>query len=92
MSVPRRMRRFIRVAAQGGAEQHPVWDHPLIESRTVTLVRSKGESEQWRLRRSRPRRGRAFGIDASSRDPGYALYQARTERQMPVLDLRLVRD
>lgn len=26
-----------RVAAQGGAEQHPVWYYNLIESRTVTL-------------------------------------------------------
>ena len=54
-----------RVAAQGGAEQHPVWYYNLIESRTVTL-QVQGRKRVMGVETVSTEGGRAFGIDASS--------------------------
>ena len=75
---------FYRVAAQGVAEQHPVWYYNLIESRTVTFQVQGRKGVMGVEMVSTEARPRVWDRCVEC-DPGYALYQARTERKMPVL-------
>ena len=71
------------VASQGGAAQHPVWYYNLIESRAVTL-QVQGRKRVMRVETvSTEARPRVWDRCVECY-PDYALYQARTERKIPV--------
>ena len=71
------------VASQGGAEQHPGWYHNLVESSTVTL-QVEGRKRVMMVETVSTEARQRIWNRCVECYPDYALYQARTERQIPV--------
>jgi deazaflavin-dependent oxidoreductase (nitroreductase family) len=74
------------VASLGGAPKHPVWYHNLIESPEVTL-QDKANVYELRAREVHGDEKALWWKRAVEAWPAYADYQAKTERQIPVLVL-----
>lgn len=76
--------RYVLVASNGGADRHPAWflnltGDPLVE---VQLGRSRA---QMRARPASPTERAALWPRMSHTYPGYAAYQERTAREIPIV-------
>jgi F420H(2)-dependent quinone reductase len=74
------------VASLGGAPKHPVWYHNLTSSPEVTL-QDKANVYKMRAREVHGDEKTAWWARAVEAWPAYADYQAKTERQIPVMVL-----
>jgi deazaflavin-dependent oxidoreductase (nitroreductase family) len=72
------------VASMGGAPKHPVWYHNLIASATVTLQDGPVVHEM-RVRELHGDEKARWWARAVEAWPAYQDYQARTEREIPVV-------
>lgn len=78
-------------ASAAGAYTNPAWFHNIVadpQDLRVEIGRDTMSAEAEVL--SEPRRGQVFDVQAG-RYPGFADYQARTERPIPVIALTLHR-
>lgn len=77
---------YVIVASKGGAEQHPSWYLNLIARPEVEWqVRDKRFSGTWRIAEGEERQ--TLWDYVSVYYKGYAVYQSRTERQLPIIVL-----
>ncbi|HVW45070.1 MAG TPA: nitroreductase/quinone reductase family protein [Amycolatopsis sp.] len=77
---------FVLVASKGGSVKHPDWYLNLISRPEVEFqVRHKRFSGTWRIAEGEERQ--ELWDYASTSFKGYATYQARTERRLPVVVL-----
>lgn len=77
---------FVLVGSKGGSARHPDWYLNLISRPEVEFqVRHKRFSGTWRIAEGAERE--ELWNYASTLYQGYAVYQARTERQLPVVVL-----
>ncbi|HXV92032.1 MAG TPA: nitroreductase family deazaflavin-dependent oxidoreductase [Pseudonocardia sp.] len=77
---------LVLVASKGGHPKHPAWYHNLVAHPEVTVQVGR-ERRAVRARVASPEeRGRLWRI-ATAAYPGFDTYQARTERQIPVVVL-----
>ncbi len=74
------------VASKGGDRRHPAWYLNLVASPEVTLQRG-GRTEPMRARVLGPEeRARVWPV-VTRTFSGYAAYERRTDRQIPVVEL-----
>jgi deazaflavin-dependent oxidoreductase (nitroreductase family) len=78
------------VASMGGAPKHPVWYHNIQSDPDVTLQDGPNVYEM-RAREVHGEEKATWWARAVEAWPAYAEYQARTERQIPVLVLEPVK-
>jgi F420H(2)-dependent quinone reductase len=78
--------RYVVVASLGGAPKHPVWYLNLLEHPDVTL-QDGGQVFDLRARVATPEEKAAWWPRAVEAWPDYANYQAKTERDIPVVIL-----
>lgn len=71
------------VASLGGAPEHPTWYHNLVKNPEVD-VQVMGETLELRARIASPQEKAELWPVCVEHYPDYALYQARTERDIPV--------
>ncbi|WP_351231134.1 nitroreductase/quinone reductase family protein [Streptomyces sp. NPDC002133] len=79
--------RVLVIASAGGAPRHPDWFHNLVADPRVTVEAGVFTYEAEAVVLEGPERDRAFAR-AVEADPGWAEYQARTERVIPVVALQ----
>jgi deazaflavin-dependent oxidoreductase (nitroreductase family) len=82
---------YIIIASKGGAPTHPAWYHNLVAHPEVTV---EVGGEQFRARASVPEgaeRNRLYD-QMATKMPGFAEYQRRTERQIPVVVLTRIQE
>jgi len=79
--------RFLVIASAGGAPSHPDWFHNLVANPRVTIEDGvfTRNAEAAVLEGEERERLFARAVEA---DPGWAAYQAKTERVIPVVALR----
>jgi deazaflavin-dependent oxidoreductase (nitroreductase family) len=78
--------RYVVVASLGGAPRHPVWYLNLLEHPDVTL-QDGADVFDLRARVATPEEKAAWWPRAVEAWPDYANYQAKTERDIPVVIL-----
>jgi deazaflavin-dependent oxidoreductase (nitroreductase family) len=82
--------RIVTIASKGGAPTNPDWYHNLVANPTVT-VELPGETFQARARVVEgEERQRLYDAQAALM-PGFAEYQQKTTRQIPVVVLERIR-
>lgn len=74
------------VASKGGAPDHPLWYRNLVEDPEV-WVRFKGDFFAARAEVLGPQERPAAWQTITARSPAFADYQAKTEREIPVVRL-----
>jgi len=80
---------YVVVASQGGADEHPLWYRNLLADPTVT-VQVKSETFDARARTADPaEKARLWPVMAAIW-PAYDDYQAKTDRDIPVVILERV--
>ncbi|MEO3977955.1 nitroreductase/quinone reductase family protein [Streptomyces sp. CAU 1734] len=79
--------RVLVIASAGGAPRHPAWYHNLRATPRVTVESGVFTYEAEAETLTGPERDRAFARAVES-DPGWAEYQERTERIIPVVALK----
>ncbi|MFD7439752.1 nitroreductase/quinone reductase family protein [Streptomyces sp. NPDC059909] len=79
--------RVLVIASAGGAPRHPDWFHNLVAHPRVTVEAGVFTYEAEAVVLEGAERDRAFAR-AVEADPGWADYQARTERTIPVVALQ----
>ncbi|HTS14601.1 MAG TPA: nitroreductase/quinone reductase family protein [Candidatus Sulfotelmatobacter sp.] len=80
---------YVIIASKGGAPTHPAWYHNLVAHPEVTV---EVEGERFQARATvvhGPERRRLYDAQAAEM-PGFAEYEARTERVIPVVRLERV--
>ncbi|MQS37175.1 nitroreductase/quinone reductase family protein [Streptomyces katsurahamanus] len=75
------------IASAGGAPRHPAWYHNLVANPRVTVESGAFTYEADAVVLTGADRDRAFARAAES-DPGWAEYQSKTSRVIPVVALR----
>jgi deazaflavin-dependent oxidoreductase (nitroreductase family) len=73
-------------ASYAGADNHPDWFHNLKANDTVTIEQGTEEFEATAVEVSRSERDRVYAIQAE-RFPGFAEYEKKTARVIPVVEL-----
>ncbi len=73
----------ILVASMGGAPVNPTWYHNLVKNPDID-VHVKGETLALRARRATPAEKEEVWPICCEHYPDYAVYQARTDRDIPV--------
>ena len=77
---------LVVIASYGGRDRHPDWYMNLVEN-PHTWVETPGSRQQMKARTAEPdERGEWWPRILSAYD-GYAVYQSRTRRQIPVVVL-----
>jgi deazaflavin-dependent oxidoreductase (nitroreductase family) len=79
--------RVLLVASQGGLPKHPLWYGNLSAAPDVTFQRPRGPVRSYRARTAAPDEKRALWPRLCAIYPDYADYQARTDRDIPVVIL-----
>lgn len=79
--------RIVLVASQGGMPKHPIWFLNLEASPDVSFETSAGGVRAYRARRASAEEKAALWPRLCAVYPDYADYQARTERDIPVVVL-----
>jgi deazaflavin-dependent oxidoreductase (nitroreductase family) len=79
--------RIVLVASQGGLPRHPVWYSNLEAQPDVSFQTREGGKRAFRARRASPDEKAALWPRLCAVYPDYADYQARTEREIPVVIL-----
>jgi deazaflavin-dependent oxidoreductase (nitroreductase family) len=72
------------VASLGGAPKHPVWYHNLIANPKVTIQQG-GRTRAMTVRQATPQEKAELWPVCVASYPAFADYQARTERDIPVM-------
>jgi deazaflavin-dependent oxidoreductase (nitroreductase family) len=78
--------RYVVVASKGGAAQHPEWYLNLRDNPEV-LVQVKADRFRARARTATPQEREALWPEMVKIWPDYAKYQAKTDRQIPLVIL-----
>lgn len=78
---------YVIVASNGGAKKHPAWYLNLMEH-PETTVEVEGGKERVRAERTSPEEKARLWPKLVEMYPGYADYQKKTEREIPVVILR----
>lgn len=78
---------YVIVASKGGAPEHPVWYHNLIDDPDVTLRDLDVVTDRRARLVTDPAERAHFWSVACEAYPDYEAYQQRTERQIPVFCL-----
>jgi deazaflavin-dependent oxidoreductase (nitroreductase family) len=73
----------ILVASLGGAPKHPTWYYNLVKNPDID-VHVKGETLALRARQASPEEKAQVWPICCEHYPDYAIYQARTDRDIPV--------
>ncbi|WP_214412725.1 nitroreductase/quinone reductase family protein [Sphaerisporangium fuscum] len=81
--------RVLVIASAGGAPRHPAWYHNLVANPRVTVESGVFTYEADAVVLSGAERDQAFARAAEA-DPGWAAYQAKTSRILPVVALQPV--
>src|SRR5688572_27366494 len=85
--------RYVVIASRGGAPTHPAWYHNIVAHPDVTVEVATGSGiDRFQARASVPQgeeRQRLFDAQAAIM-PGFADYQRKTTRQIPVVVLTRV--
>jgi deazaflavin-dependent oxidoreductase (nitroreductase family) len=81
--------RYVVVGSKGGADQHPLWYLNLVENPDVG-VQVKGDRFQARARTADPDEKKQLWPLMTSIWPDYDEYQAKTERELPVVIIERV--
>ncbi len=76
---------YALVASLGGAPKHPVWYHNLTADPTAVTIQDGPEPHDYEVREISGDEKAEWWERAVAAYPPYAEYQARTERQIPVL-------
>lgn len=76
----------VLVASKGGMSHHPAWYHNLVKH-PEAQVRIGGETRRMTARRASPDEKHALWPRLNRVYPDYESYQARTERDIPVMIL-----
>jgi deazaflavin-dependent oxidoreductase (nitroreductase family) len=79
--------RLVVIASMGGADRHPQWYLNLLANPRVTVELSGVEFAARAIATQGAERARLFAV-ACQHSPGYAAYQAKTAREIPVIELR----
>ncbi|GAB3138052.1 nitroreductase/quinone reductase family protein [Micromonospora sonneratiae] len=83
--------RILVIASAGGAPHHPAWFHNLVANPRVTVEDGTFTYEAHAVVLTGAERDRLFAR-AVEADPGWAAYQARTIRVIPVVALHRIMD
>ncbi|MFJ8633794.1 nitroreductase/quinone reductase family protein [Streptomyces sp. NPDC093568] len=83
--------RVLVIASAGGAPTHPAWFHNLVANPEVTVESGAFTYEARAVVLEREERDRAFAR-AVEADPGWAEYQEKTTRVIPVVALHSITD
>ncbi|WP_394326563.1 nitroreductase/quinone reductase family protein [Nocardiopsis trehalosi] len=81
--------RTLVVASAAGAPQHPAWYHNLLAHPTVTVETGTEQYQAVAVPAEGAERDRLFAL-VCAQQPGYADYQERTDRVIPVVVLERV--
>jgi len=76
--------RVVLIASKGGDDRHPDWYHNIVADPDVELT-IEGRTSPWRARTANPEERAALWPRAVDAYKGYAGYQKRTEREIPVV-------
>jgi len=76
--------RYLLVASRGGAPTHPMWYHNLVDNPEVT-IQDRDMVHKLRARAATPDEKAALWHLAVEQWPDYAEYQARTDRDIPLV-------
>lgn len=76
--------RFVLVASKGGDDRHPQWYLNLLEEPHVGIL-TRREVHRMTARTAAPEEKAALWPEIVRAYPGYALYQRKTERDIPVV-------
>ncbi|MFD9206150.1 nitroreductase/quinone reductase family protein [Streptomyces sioyaensis] len=79
--------RVLVIASAAGAPRHPAWFHNLVANPRVTVEAGVFTYEAQAVVLEGAERDRAFARAAEA-DPGWSVYQDRTERVLPVVALQ----
>ena len=77
-------RHYLLVASMGGAPQHPSWYLNLVANPDVT-IQDRGKLHRLRARTATPSEKAELWPVAVSQWPDYEDYQARTDRDLPLV-------
>lgn len=80
--------RIIVIASAGGSPKHPAWYHNLVASQKVTVENGLFTYEAEAIVLTGPERDEIFAR-AVEADPGWAAYETRSARTLPVVALEL---
>ena len=78
--------RIVVIASKGGAPSHPAWYHNLAAHPEVTVELGREQFQAWAVVAEGPERERLYSQQAAQM-PGFAEYQKKTTRQIPVVVL-----
>ena len=78
---------YALVASQGGAPTHPVWYHNLVAAPDAVSLQDGPEPFAVTVREASGDEKAAWWARAVAAYPPYAEYQAKTDRQIPVVVL-----
>jgi deazaflavin-dependent oxidoreductase (nitroreductase family) len=82
---------YVIIASKGGAPTHPAWYHNLVTHPEVT-VEVGGETFQARASVAEGAARERLFHQMAAKMPGFAGYQRRTARQIPVIVLTRVQE
>ena len=83
--------RFVIAASKGGADTHPDWFHNLVAHPLVTIEVGKEKFEAKATQVHEPERTRLYAEHARQM-PGFAEYEKKTKRKIPVFVLERVHE
>jgi deazaflavin-dependent oxidoreductase (nitroreductase family) len=83
--------RYITIASKGGAPTNPAWYHNLVAHPEVT-VEVGGETFQAKASVAEGAERERLFHQMAAKMPGFADYQRRTERQIPVILLTRIQE
>ena len=78
--------RIVVIASKGGAPSHPAWYHNLVAHPEVTVELGREQFQARAVVAEGPERERLYSQQAAQM-PGFAEYQKKTTRQIPVVVL-----
>ena len=85
--------RYVVVASKGGDDRHPDWYHNLVANPEVTIEPIGGDGPLTLIARTATADEKAeLWPKIATGDKGYAAYQKRTERDIPVVICELPAD
>ena len=82
--------RIVVFGSKGGAPNHPAWYHNLVANPNVTVELPGETFEATAVTAEGAERDRIWSAQKEAM-PGFAEYEAKTDRQIPVIVLELTR-
>jgi deazaflavin-dependent oxidoreductase (nitroreductase family) len=76
--------RYVIIASKGGADTHPAWYYNLVANPQVSIEVGTEEFDAQATVTQEPERSKLYGKMASQY-PGFAEYERKTERIIPVI-------